>query len=148
MARGFTLYTSHGDYIMPRKTSNTSQQKNAGDFWQGFIRCEFDAQSRSAYDLWSETANLDDCYSELMAIVESDGLKLSISYNPSDRTWMIGLTGGVTAPPQYKGWTLNARAGSWERALLALHYKHFVLLEMKWTSGIAADGPRDEKWVG
>jgi len=131
---------------MPRKVKQYASDKATTD-WSGFVRCEFDAVSKDHFTRWAEENSFDTALVALMDEVTEHGLKASVSFSQEQGTYTASLSGGKESPANFKGWTLTARSNNWERAVSALVFKHLVMLEGDWTSGIATEGDKGKDFI-
>lgn len=131
---------------MPRKVKQFASNKATPD-WSGFVRCEFDAESKAEFVRWSEENSADSALMALTDELTEHALKLSISFSSEAETYTASLSGTKDSPQMFKGWTLTARSNNWERALQALAFKHLNLLQGSWLSGIAKDGAEGGDFV-
>lgn len=132
---------------MPRRVDKVKDEK-ANENWSGYIRCEFDVFARDQFKVWRDTQNEGDVLVSLMELCETELLRFSVVPDPKKGSWAISITGLRDASKTFAGWTLTAWAGTWENGLLALWYKHTVLLEGDWSKGISAEGKRSGDYVG
>lgn len=132
---------------MPRKTQDKKRPFTDNPNWKGFIRCELDGTLRSRFDEWSKTFGLDEVMSGLTGGI-AEGFKLSIGYDFQNGVFVASMAGNDPDQPQFFGWTLTARASTWERAAEALYYKHFIIMEEDWRDHMALrDDNRGSDWV-
>ena len=99
--------------------------------WGGYVNLKVNENERSDFDGWQieEAANISP-YLEDQAI---EGLKLSVSYDAENSTYIATFTGAgcINDPARY---CLTARSDTLAEATNLLLYKHVVLLDGDWSS--------------
>lgn len=95
--------------------------------WGGFIDVKLDADDKSAFQTF-ETSTWQWTYLE---DVLADEIKLSLSYDEDNDTYLATLTSVKHAGPNMRC-VLTSRADSWERAVMLAIFKHTELLEGDW----------------
>lgn len=132
---------------MPRKLQDKKRPFTENQTWKGFIRCDLDTRLRAEFDEWEKTANLQDAVGTFLEGT-AEGFKFSIAYDFAGGVFLASLAGNNPEHPPTFGWTLTARASTWERAIQALYYKHIVIMEGDWRDHMAVrDDDKDNKWV-
>jgi len=132
---------------VPRKQQDRKRPFTDNPNWKGFIRCDLDTRLRGEFDEWEKTVNIQETTFTLLAGC-SEGLKFSIAYDFTNGVFVASLAGNNPEHPPTFGWTLTARASTWERAISALYYKHVVVMEEDWRDHMAVrDDDKDNQWV-
>jgi len=128
MPRGKSSPSSNGskgkERLLPRRSEKD-------DEWGGYVPLSIDDAHRESFDLWYEEMGREFSI-QLVEAVDS-GLKLTISYDGANQSYIASLTGR----PDISGnepftCCLSARAGTFEQALAVLVYKHYDMLHCDW----------------
>jgi hypothetical protein len=106
------------------KTKNGSKVAQNGA-WKGFVDIPLSEVDKDKIRAMSDLA--DDVMGNLVDLVER-GLKVTLSLDDSQGTWIVSGTGKLPDDPNY-GYTLVARGGSLVRAVNSLTYKVFELAQ-------------------
>lgn len=130
---------------MPREKKKGLRVTGDGVKWNGFVPCEFDAESRQRFAAW-ESDQAPQAHWEWF-IEMCDGFKLTFSWSEPQSCYQVSMTGNDPKELMFFGWTLTARGRDVDRTLLALRFKHEVMLQEKWLHEIRGDN-RDDNWVG
>lgn len=130
---------------MSRKRGPAPKAVSNGPKWYGFVRCDFDADSKRRFDAWQAETPINDTWAWFLEMV--DRFKITFSWSDQQSCYMVAMTGTVDSEPMYFGWTLTARARDVERSLEALRYKHQVILDESWLHQVIEE-TKPEDWVG
>lgn len=120
---------------MPKKTANNNQ-------WKGFVRCELSAAAKLALAERAQVATDTDIIEALMEVIE-EGYKLSAATHRENQAVTVGFYDTQSGRSSH-GYTLSAHGKTLRKALLALLYKHNVILKGDWTKHLKAVGDDDE----
>lgn len=130
---------------MPRAKGNAPRAIASGPKWYGFIRCEFDAESKQRFNAWLSDNPFAVVWEWFVETI--DAFKISFSYSDAQSCYQVSMTGTKEDEKMYFGWTLTARGRDIERTLAALMFKHEMMLLQKWVKNIEG-APQDDDWVG
>lgn len=108
--------------------------------WGGYINLRIDPNERADFDGWQveEGTNL----SRYLAEAVVDGLKLSLTYDAENSSYIATFTGSGCGGDKAR-YCLSARSGELNEAINLLLYKHLVLLDGNWSSYRPATGRMD-----
>lgn len=130
---------------MPRSKGDRPRAVASGPKWYGFIRCEFDGQSKQEFSVWQSETAFDDVWAWFADNVNQ--FKITFSWSDAQGCFQVSMTGTQEKEPMYFGWTLTARGRDIERTLAALMFKHEKMLKCEWTHNIIGE-VKDDDWVG
>jgi len=130
---------------MPRAKKQGNKVVGNGTTWNGFAVCEFDADSRNAFREWIEGQASGEHWTWFVDYL--DEFKFTFSWNDTQSTYLVSMTGTDKDQPMYFGWTLSGRGRDADRALQALQFKHEILLKRNWVYEKRGD-KKDDDWVG
>lgn len=130
---------------MPRSKGSSPRAVSSGPNWYGFITCEFDANSKAAFESWNEATAFDHVWEWFYEQV--DAFKVTFAWNEKIQCYQVSMTGTAESEKMYFGWTLTAKGRDIERTLRALMFKHTQILKEKWVKNVEGT-PKDDDWVG
>jgi hypothetical protein len=88
--------------------------------WRGFVDIYLtDVDKARVKEMSTEALDVCGYIGDLV----NDGLKLTLSADPENSSFVAAVTGKVEGDPNH-GLTMNGRGGSLERAICAVWYKH------------------------
>jgi len=110
--------------------------KKAAPSWKGFINCELSPEDKITLKTTDilQTYPVETTVEELVSL----GYKLSQSKDWKNDSYLASLTDNAPDSPT-NGYCLTARGGTPAKAMAALFYKHFVLLEDGWETPAEKD---------
>lgn len=130
---------------MPRGKKLGNKVIGDGIKWNGFVVCEFDADSRQRFGAWLSDQTPGDVWTWF--IEQVDTFKITFSWADAQSCYMVSMTGTDPEQQDYFGWTLSARGRDVDRTLHALRFKHEIILNGKWVHQVTGDKKPDD-WVG
>lgn len=117
-----------------------SEQARERPPWYGFVSCDLSTQRKEQFKAWSSgIETLEDYVSYLV----QPGYKLSFSIDTYHDCLQVSWSCSAKGDPN-EGWTLTARANELSKALAVLLFKHQVMLEGLWDSGLPSDQRQDD----
>lgn len=98
--------------------------------WVGFVDVELTPADKALCAQLS--SDWDAVWADIEGLVE-EGYKLSLSYDDAHTTWNASVTCRQVGSAN-KGYTLSGRGGTLARAVSAVWFKHFHVLEGDWSN--------------
>lgn len=102
--------------------------------WGGFLDLRLTSDEKAAFEDWAASFDW-----SIIDDMLADELKLSISFDVGSSTYLASLTSIKHAGANLRC-VLTARASTWERSVMLVAYKHFVLLEANWETFTPTNG--------
>lgn len=96
--------------------------------YRGFLRCNLSKEQVEQFKAWYETRP--DVWSVLEEVID-EGYKLSIAEDTFNDAYQASLYCN-TKKLDWAGWTLQAFAGTADKALALLFFKHWFVLDKNW----------------
>jgi len=120
----------------PEKPSLEAKRRNGVFNLRGYARCELSASDKDAFKAWEEGVSLETCLDGVIKAATDgylfklgaagSGYQASYSAATTEKTW--------------DGYVLVAHAGSADRVVKLLTYKHEVLMERDWSDWLGEEG--------
>lgn len=103
---------------------------------RGYARCELSASDKEAFKAWEDGIGLETCLDGVIKAT-TDGylFKLGATGNGYQASYSA-----ATTEKSWDGYVLVAHAGSAERVVKLLTYKHEVLMERDWSDWLGDEG--------
>jgi hypothetical protein len=114
----------------------TGRKKKPAFEWKGFVSCELSTEDKYLLKTTDYAAVYP--FDTTMPMLLEDGYKLSLSHDSKTSAYLAALTDN-NPESDACGLCLTARGSSIYKAITALFYKHFVLLEDGWEAPIERD---------
>jgi hypothetical protein len=118
------------------KPAPEAKRRNGVFNLRGYARCELSASDKEAFRLWEETVSLETCLSNALAAA-TDGYLLKLG--ATGNGYQASYSAATTEKP-WDGYVLVAHAGTAERVVKLLTYKHEVLMEKDWADWLGEEG--------
>jgi|WetSurMetagenome_2_1015567.scaffolds.fasta_scaffold195024_2 hypothetical protein len=126
-----------------QKFSKKSPQESASSpkhEWKGFIDVPLTTEDKARFEIWRGEA--EDLLAAVGAAV-ADGYKLSVSYDQRNNCFQAALTGMLGAAENV-GFTMVGRAGTPDKAIAVVMFKHFELAQQGPWSNLVGPGRGDD----
>lgn len=130
------MYNTNQAQLDAKNAKRKSSPKKPAQTWKGFISCELSNEDKHTL----KTTDIFVSYplETTIASLVTLGYKVSQNRDWKNDSYLASLTDNDPESPT-NGYTLTGRGGSPAKAMAALFYKHFVLLEDGWETPTEKD---------